>query len=169
MNTLKSKICLKQQSCNYPQTSKIRSQNLKKKLFSKNDFLYSVIISHLYIERLLNEILIKEVPHDIDKGSNSFYKKISIIQKLRHLDYDLCEDIILINNIRNKYAHELNYDIRNFDIYKFIIINIEKIQTKVHHPKNRRILNELLFKLAIIEIQYQMCKNKDYLFLIDEK
>ena len=154
-----------------PKRSKRLSRNLKKKIFTQEHSILIILLGHLYIERLVNEILNKELINYSSINSNilnTFYKKITYIKSQNILGDTLCEDLILLNKLRNKFAHNLNYDISSFDIYGFSITEENKVK-EIRQGKNKTVAFRVLIKLIIMSIEYELCKQKEYLFLINEE
>jgi len=153
-----------------PEKSKVLSRNLKKKIFGQQDFLQIVLTGHLYIERLINEILSKELNGFNQLGNlfNTFYKKVSFIRSESILNESLCDDILLLNNLRNKYAHRLNYDICIFNIFDFSYLQEYRNNVDIRYKKNKKIAYRVFVKLIVVSLESDLCNQKKYLSLIDE-
>ena len=80
--------------------------------------------SHLLIEEIFDRILYLKLTKEIaDKLNLAFFKKSLLISGLtlcKH-DSELMSNILLVNRIRNKFAHNLEEDIRE-ELVKFIKI-----------------------------------------------
>ena len=57
-----------------PKNSIELNKNLIKKIFNIDEEINLVLISHLYLERLLNEIIFENISDDNNEKINSFYK-----------------------------------------------------------------------------------------------
>ncbi len=91
-----------------PKKSKSLSMNFLKKIFSTNDNIILILLGHLYIERLLNEIIIKVDSLAQSRGNdklNTFYKKIIFLKKEKIIEDNIADDIIIMNVLRNCFAH----------------------------------------------------------------
>ncbi len=154
-----------------PKKSKILSRIIEKKIFSSYDSMNIVLVAHLFIERLLNEILDKKL---IDftllhqNGFfNTFYKKILFL-KTQGLINEIADDILLFNNLRNKFAHKLNYDIYDFDFNSFIIIKKTRSERIIKFKRYKNMYYRILVKLIFFSIELELYNQYDFLYLIDE-
>ena len=90
-------------------------------IYSQRDIRNLVILSQLYLEYICDKIIKKRFryPEKIFNSNLSFYQKLNVLRAEGYLSEDVYNDLDLINRLRNKYAHELFYDITNFDFSKF--------------------------------------------------
>lgn len=155
-----------------PKKSKILSRNIKKRVFESKDSMNIVIVIHLYFERMLNEILDKELKDysNLQKEGlfNSFYKKIIFLKTQCLINNDIANDLIVFNKLRNKFAHKLNYELCEFDFFEFTCFKSNKNQLIVKRKADRNIFNRILIKHFFIWIEYQMLQQHSILFLINE-
>ncbi len=86
-------------------------------LHPKVDLVSLLLKGHLLLEVILNEVLRRNKIHDYEYLS--FYRKITLLdefvvcnEKKKNFIVSTLKDI---NSLRNKIAHELNFDIRNGD------------------------------------------------------
>ena len=95
--------------------------NLIKTLNDESNVISLVLKSHLYIENFLDHIIKKKFnKHEfILDNSFNFYQKLNIMMSKNYLTDNLFKTIKLLNTIRNKYAHNLKYNIANFDFSQF--------------------------------------------------
>jgi len=86
---------------------------LVEELNKYNELRTLALVVHLFVEYYINEIIIKLFPKGEiiieNRALNSFSKKINILKAwdLFKSDSDLLKNINLVNEIRNKYAHNL--------------------------------------------------------------
>lgn len=91
---------------------------LKKHILENKDNLSVVLKSHLFIEGLLDEMLKSSVPHPNKFLEKKFSEKVSILEALGFFDSRplIKEKIVGLNKLRNDYAHDLDYTIKNKDL-----------------------------------------------------
>jgi hypothetical protein len=131
-----------------------------RRLFSSDDALSFVITSHLFIETFINEIIRKKFSKSfliLNKREFSFSLKLDLLKSKNYFDDNLYLDLQLINTLRNKFAHNLNYDIAIFDAskftycdrsYEFLTPNSKVVKRKVNLFILRLVLYNLLLKLT---------------------
>jgi hypothetical protein len=94
-----------------------------RRTYTPADPLVLVLTTHLIIEILLNEIIKKKFQNSAiildDFSFSKFSSKIKILRAKNYLDEKLYSDLVLLNNVRNKFGHTLFYDIGEFDMSKF--------------------------------------------------
>ncbi len=157
-----------------PKKSKNLSTNFFRKIFSTSENITLILLGHLYIERLLNEIItIKySILNTDDKNIkfNSFYKKIAFLKKEGVLEVNVADDIITINELRNCFAHELNYQLSSFDLWK--LSELKKYRREVFEPKNRKlkeIFTRLILKIYFFNLMRNLSSEFRFLHLINEQ
>ncbi len=72
------------------------------------DYRSKVIVANIYIERLMEYIIIKKSKDYGDLTKLDFSKKQKILFGLGILSEDLNHELKIINQIRNMFAHEIN-------------------------------------------------------------
>jgi len=102
---------------------------LYEKTVTENNLLSSFMTGHLVIEFLLVRIIQLSQPKLVDfaEGLNH-YKLIQLVFGLNHIDDKQKEVLLLINKMRNKFAHHLTY--------KPTIIELDEILTKASKAFN---------------------------------
>jgi len=70
-----------------------------------------VITTRLYFENIIDELIKIKFSHPEAIIDFNFYKKVKIIQAGNILKKDIIEYLLFVNNIRNKYAHNIDYEI----------------------------------------------------------
>ncbi len=148
-------------------------KNLTKKIFEYDNELNIVLVGHLYLEKYLNDILGKNLKgfETLEKKGilNSFYKKVTYLQAEKITPSDLLDNIITYNKLRNKFAHKLNYDIIEFDIFEFGYLKRYQSEFKVKRKKEKRILYRIFIRLITYHIMVMLTRSHNYLFLLDEE
>jgi len=93
-----------------------------------NEVRNKVITLHLYVELLMNIFIDSFFVNGeliTNSRSFSFYKKIIIIEALG-FDKQLCQNIKMINEYRNKFAHNLNLSSINLGFSKVYVKDPEE-------------------------------------------
>jgi len=67
-----------------------------------------VIVANIYIERLMDFLIIKKSKNCKNLRKLKFFQKQRILHKLRILSDDLNHELKIINKIRNAFAHEID-------------------------------------------------------------
>lgn len=91
----------------------------------------SVLKSHLFIERIIDSMIQEKLknPDSYLKNQTSFSFKIDLAHSLGILSDNLRSPIKGLNTIRNKYAHDLDYQV-SFDELICLKYNWEDVQDK---------------------------------------
>ncbi len=156
-----------------PNKSKALSTNFYKKIFSIENELNLVLVSHLYLERVLNEILHKNLNgfETLERKGilNSFYKKIVFLRSERITPDSILNDLLIFNQLRNRYAHELNYNLAEFDIFQFSFLKKHSKSFDIKRKSSKRTLNRILVRHSVFHLIVQLTSNHRYLHLIDEE
>jgi hypothetical protein len=73
--------------------------------------------AHLYFDHVLSQLLVEALanPDAIDAHRMSFLQKLQLIRALGLLPDDLASSVEFINGLRNKIAHDLNFEISDKD------------------------------------------------------
>lgn len=72
------------------------------------DYRSKVMVANIYIERLMEFLIIKKSKVYEDLTKLSFSQKQKILYKLGILSEDLNHELKIVNQIRNTFAHEVN-------------------------------------------------------------
>ena len=154
-----------------PKTTKVFGRAFLKEIFdSENDRLL-VLMGHLYLENILVEI-IKHKFKNIDKLeksgiTNSFYKKVKLLESQNYLSEDIVTDIIFINEIRNKFVHNLKYTLDEIDIFRFFHMTRFRDYLEIKNKKARMAFNKLLIKLTFMYLLFKLSKKHRFIHLMN--
>ncbi|MGG3448592.1 hypothetical protein [Domibacillus aminovorans] len=87
-------------------------------LDDQNDKLYLILRGHLYIENELNKLLEGFIPNPdiLELYKERFRTKTEIASAFNLIDQNQCEMLLEFNELRNKYAHRLKYNISHQEI-----------------------------------------------------
>ena len=115
-----------------------------------------VITSHLYFENIVDELITKKFSKPEAILNFSFYNKIKIIEANGLLKPQSIKYLLFVNNIRNKDAHDIDYDIPDSDLNK--INYFEKVINRFPYKisKYRRGRNRLIFTIATLSILFEI-------------
>ena len=72
------------------------------------DYRSKVLISHIWIERLMECIIMKKLKNHEDTSDFDFSKKQKILFELGILSEDMNHELKIFNRIRNVFAHEIH-------------------------------------------------------------
>jgi len=150
-----------------PKKSIALVRNSIKTIFETQDARLMILLSHLYLEKCLEEIIKKKFERPKNILENNFKQKLDIIYSLGSIDEKSYHDISAINRIRNKFVHNLNYtfkieDFNNFDELKKTLSII-----KDRHKKARALILRYLLKIVLLMVQIDLYKNHKYLYLVN--
>lgn len=151
-----------------PKKSKALVTNFYKLIFSIDDPLHLIIRSHLYTEVMLNAVIRKNFKNPEKIIDFSYSQKIKTLFALGKLDNLLYSDLIQLNQLRNKFSHNLKYDIAEFDFSKFS--DMKGIYTLKDYDRKsaKKSFNLLLFKYECLFILEKMTDHFREIYLIDE-
>ena len=87
-----------------------------------SDSIYGVLISHLYLEHLLDRYLKAKLPKDaglLGKNGLSFSNKLKLAKSLDEIDAQLADSLLKLNEIRNDCAHVFGHQISEKAVEKY--------------------------------------------------
>jgi hypothetical protein len=122
-----------------------------KAIWEERDTGTLVIKSNLFIENFVNEIIQKKFRyHELIKDF-SLNDKLKIMQSKNYLGENLYSDLILLNRLRNKFAHNLFFKMADFDVSGFYYCaeanDIKCVDLKVKEAVNTFILRNVLMMI----------------------
>lgn len=137
-----------------------------RKIHSETDPLALVIKAHLFVESFLDEIIRKKFRNSekiLDNRDFSFYLKLEILRSKNYLDEKIYSDISVLNNLRNKFAHNLFYDISDFDISKFYYCYDIYDWVKTTSKEARRYLNMYMLRMVLYELLLRLTQKYQFI------
>jgi hypothetical protein len=152
----------------FPKKSKALVMNFFQLIFSIDDPLHLIIRSHLYTEVMLNTVIRNNFKNPEKIIDFSYSQKIKILFALGKLDNQLYADLNQLNQLRNKFAHNLKYDIAEFDFSKFSDLNGIYVLKDYTRKSAKKSLNLLLFKYESLFILEKMTNHFKEIYLIDK-
>lgn len=85
-------------------------------------FLFEFLRGHLYLEYILNILIEKSIKDKQKNEFDTFNKKIKVLKESNIIDGNMKELLSGINRIRNKLAHQIDFEI-NFEMM-FTLVRI---------------------------------------------
>lgn len=140
--------------------SKIFINNLLKDVFATTEPRLLVISGHLYFDYILLRMLDRE-HHTLNKRQvESFHAKLEFLYKVGRFDSDTYNCLIAVNRLRNSFAHNIFYDLSNWDAR-----SIPYVQRYDLSPPRRKhllqVFNILVLRLSfMVEIMVLSDQNK---------
>jgi hypothetical protein len=116
-----------------------------------------VVTAHLYFETLVNAIIVKAFPKPDGILKFNYSSKITILFSAGHLDDSVYGDLKLLGTLRNKFAHQFDYRLSEFEITKFQFLedaykysswDFEEGHSYIHPLLFRQAMKMLLFRLT---------------------
>lgn len=74
----------------------------------------SVLITHLYVEYLMDSILRKKISKPDKTLKSGFASKLELIESLQILSDEIMHDLWLVNEVRNQFAYEIDIESTDF-------------------------------------------------------
>lgn len=129
-----------------------------------SDSIYGILISHLYLEHLLDRYLNAELSKDVgllDKKRLTFASKLKRVKSFGEIDVQLLDSISKVNDIRNNCAHVFGHEISDEEVeklgrtlgknYKSILQKYPDTDTHGIAPITWHICGHLLSYVALVE------------------
>jgi hypothetical protein len=135
----------------------------KRKLYNSESWT-QVIIAHLYVDHVLNEMLSLALsnPTALNFTRMGFSQKVALCVALGTIDTDISHSLNVINSVRNSLAHSLKFEITNDEARQLAksLPNgisdalLDLTRTPVEWPvEKRRILRCLSIIVMFLEVQ----------------
>jgi len=107
--------------------------------------LSSILKAHLFIERLIDSIIEKKLdkPGSLFKNQLSFSLKLDLAHSLGIVPDKVLSPIRALNKIRNKYAHDINYEV-TIDELNNLKLEWADIQNKAFEAAKEKSLEEVV-------------------------
>ena len=86
------------------------------------DSIYGVLISHLYMEHLLDRYLQKKLPNNgglLGRTGLSFSNKLKLVVSLGDIDRQLADSLFKLNELRNSCVHIFGHEISDKDVERY--------------------------------------------------
>lgn len=132
----------------FPKKSKTLITNLLKDISLTSEPRLLVIIGHLYFDYILEKILEREAIPLSQRKRESFYAKLEIIYKRELLEDSTYESLRAINQLRNRFAHDIFFDIVHWDAKTIPYVSYYQLRI----PKRRDLLRA--FNIAVVKLTF---------------
>jgi hypothetical protein len=148
-----------------PRKSKSLSSNLAKSIFGIDDPLLLVATVHLYFDHILHlacgHFRLSQRMRDA-----TFATRLGEFERSGKLPHKLASSLRALNALRNAFAHELFYDLADWNPRTFAFID-QAYRREPRHRSARRRKHLLLFRVAALELTVELHRNWRWLHLID--
>jgi hypothetical protein len=133
---------------------------------NEKDPLSLTLKAHLYVENFLEEVLKKKFRNSsilLNNRDFTFALKVDVLRAKNYLDEKLYRDIRLLNRLRNKFAHDLSFDIATFDMSQFCYCEdlYQRVKTKSQEAK--RLVNVSIFRHILIELLFRLTQRHEFI------
>lgn len=126
-----------------------------------------VLRAQLYLERMVEEIISKKFRHSeviLKNRSFTAAHKVDIVRARNLLDATAHNDIALINSLRNKFAHDLAFNIGAFDMSRFSYCGgMNRVYEKFRGAEVKETINTYLFKNVVLFLLMRLTARHEYL------
>lgn len=133
---------------------------------NEKDALNLTIKAHLYVENFLEEILKRKFMHNsifLNNRDFTFSLKLDVLCAKNYLDEKLYRDIRLLNRVRNKFAHDLSFDISTFDMSQFYYCEELYQRVKTESEEAKRLVNLSIFKYVLMELLFRLTQKHKFI------
>lgn len=126
-------------------------------LDSKTDLELILLKGHLLIELVIDTALIRCCKQNYK--NYSFYKKVSVLEnidfKKNHMKGFIISSLLDLNNLRNKLAHEFNYDIYNGEFEQWaskILNNMDGVKFSKYTYRTKIVHSFSILSINILKL-----------------
>lgn len=137
---------------------------------NEKDPLSLTLKAHLYIENFLEEILKRKFKSSallLKNRDFTFSLKLDTLRAKNYLDEKLYKDVRLLNKLRNKFAHDLFFDISTFDMSQFYYCEDLYRRVIVKSREAKRLVNVSIFRSILWQLFLRLIKKHE--FVVDIK
>ncbi len=142
-----------------PKKTKIMGTAFLKDIIEIKDLRLLILLSHLYFENFIDEIIRKRLDSSSKILDFSFIIKLEILHASKIVDDFLYSELRFINNLRNKYAHTLYFDILSYNFDKSPAIKSLKVLNKYRSKSAKRKLYDFILRIHLIYLVLIFSKN----------
>ena len=133
-----------------PKKTRVLTTNILKDIYRINDPRLLILIMHLYMENVVNGIIRENLKTPDKILDYRFYQKVQILQTSGIIENKISEDLLILNQLRNKYAHNLYFDAASIDVSKFSDMADVYSLKNYKRKSEKRLLNLFLLKLEMM-------------------
>lgn len=151
-----------------PKKTKIMGRAFLKDIVEIKDIRLLILLSHLYFENYINEILKKRLGHSSKMLDLSFSIKLEILHASKIISDDFFyTELRFINKLRNNYAHNLYFDILDYNFDKSPAIKSLKVLNKYRSKRAKRKLYDFILRIYLIYLVLIFSENFKETNLLD--
>ena len=150
-----------------PNKTKIMGRALLKDIIEIEDHRLLILISHLYFENFIEEIIKKRLNYSSRTLKLSFSHKLEILYASKIFDDFYYSELGFINNLRNSYAHNLSFDILDYNFDKSPRLKSLKILKKYRSKRAKRKLYNFIIRIYLTYILFALSDNFREIYLLD--
>ncbi len=155
-------------SCFFAKDSKCMSSIVNKIIFCEKDSLCLILKSHLYIEILINDIIETEASCNNKYINKKFSNKIRTLNQHNIIDTELFNDIKIINDIRNNFAHNFEYKIYSSKLFTQASIYKDKTPLYIRSYKAKEAYYKIALKYLLFNIIGRIHNQYTYTILLNK-
>jgi len=122
-----------------------------------------VVQAHLHFENFLDAIIQRKFRHGsiiLDRHDFTFALKVTVLRAKNYLPDSIYQDLLLVNSLRNKFAHNLFYECGDFDMSQFSYCeSLKSLYGEIAGRKSTKsLVNVYIFKHVVFELLLRMTK-----------
>ena len=152
-----------------PNKTKIMGVSFLKDITEIEDHRLLILMSHLYFENFIEEIIKKRLNYSSRTLKSAFFRKLEILYKSKILDDFYYSELGFINDLRNNYAHNLSFDILDYNFDKSPRLKNLKILKKYRAKRSKRKLYNFIIRMYLISILFALSHDFREIHLLDNK
>lgn len=150
-----------------PKKTKILGTAFLKDIVEIKDPRLLILLSHLYFENFINEIIRKRLDSPSRILDMPFSTKLEILRATKIFDEFFYSELRFINTIRNMYAHNLYFDFLNYNFDKSPLIKSLKVLDKYRSKRVKRKLCDFILRIYLIYLVVIVTENFRETMLLD--
>lgn len=150
-----------------PNKTKIMGRAFLKDITEIEDHRLLILMSHLYLENFI-EIIIKTRSNYSPKLlRSSFHRKLKFLYESEIIDDFYYSELGFINNLRNCHAHNLSFDLLDYNFNMSPRLRGLKILKKYRAKRAKRKLHNFIIRMYLISILFALTYDFREIHLLD--
>ena len=150
-----------------PKKTKIMQTALLKDIVEIKDLRLLILVSHLYFENFIDEIIGKRLDATSRILDFSFHIKLEILHASKIIDDSFYTELRFVNILRNNYAHNLYFDVLDYNFNKSSAIKSLKVLNKYSSNRARKKLYDFIVRIYLIYLVFIFSYNFKETNLLD--
>lgn len=139
-----------------PKKTKIMGRAFLKDVIEIEDHRLLILISHLYFENFIEEIIKKRLNYSSRTLNSSFSQKLELLHTSEIIDEFYYSELKFINNLRNSYAHNLSFDVLDYDFNNSPELKSLKILQKYRSKRAKTKLYNFIIRIYLTYIFFAL-------------